>query len=40
MNNKHNKILGIISIAWGSIQLIYQIIRNTILSDWYSDIYI
>ena len=40
MNNKYNKILGIISIAWGSIQLIYQIIRNTILSDWYSDIYL
>lgn len=39
MKNKSNKILGIISIIWGAILFIYQILRNTILSDLYSDIY-
>ena len=38
MNN--NKILGVISIVWGSVLLIYQIIRNTVLSNWYSDMYL
>ena len=40
MNNKKNKILGVISIVWGSVLLIYQIIRNTVLSNWYSDMYL
>lgn len=38
-NNKSKKVLGILSIMWSTILLIYQIIRNTLLSDWYSDAY-
>ena len=38
-NNKSKKVLGILSIMWSAILLIYQIIRNTVLSDWYSDAY-
>ena len=37
--NKTNKIIGILSIAWGVILLLYQILRNTVMSDWYFDIY-
>ncbi len=38
-NNKSKKILGIISVMWGVLLLIYQILRNTVLSDWYFDTY-
>lgn len=38
-NNKSKKVLGILSIIWSGILLVYQIIRNTVLSDWYSDAY-
>ena len=38
-NNKSKKMLGSLSIVWGVILLIYQILRNTVLSDWYSDAY-
>lgn len=37
--NKSKKVLGILSIMWGVILLIYQILRNTVLSDWYFDVY-
>ena len=30
-NNKSNKILGIISIIWGALVLIYEILKNTVL---------
>lgn len=33
------KILGIISILWGTLLLIYMILKNTVLSDIYADIY-
>jgi len=35
-----NKVLGISSVIWGAILLIYQILRNTVLSAWYSKAYI
>lgn len=38
-NNKSNKILGIISIIWGALVLIYEILKNTVLDNWYSDEY-
>lgn len=38
-DNKSNKILGIISIIWGALLLIYQILKNTVLDNWYSDEY-
>lgn len=38
-NNKSNKILGIISIIWGALLLIYEILKNTVLDNWYSDEY-
>lgn len=38
-DNKSNKILGIISIIWGVLLLIYQILKNTVLDNWYSDEY-
>ena len=37
-NDKSKKVLGIIAIIWGVILLIYQILRNTVLGDWVSDI--
>lgn len=39
-NDKSKKILGIASIMWGILLLIYQILRNTVLSDWYSNTYL
>lgn len=38
-NNKSKKVLGILAIAWSAILLVYQILRNTVLSDWYSNTY-
>lgn len=37
--NNLKKILGIISILWGTFLLIYMILKNTVLSDIYADIY-
>jgi len=38
-NEKSKSILGIVSILWGIIMLLYQLLRNTVLSDIYADIY-
>ena len=38
-NNKSKKVLGILAIAWSAILLVYQILKNTVLSDWYSNTY-